>query len=156
LEYLLPAVKILLEKHRNLRWKFVGDGPYRQELQDGLKGYRVEFTGFLHGAHYVDAIRQGDLFVFPSSSDTFGQTPLEAQACGVPVLVTDRGGPKDNVLDGETGLIVEGENAAALVEGVEMLLDKPLLASMGRKAGKFASTRSFETAFHELYAHYDI
>ncbi|MBU2619730.1 MAG: glycosyltransferase [Proteobacteria bacterium] len=156
LEYLLSAVKILLEKHRNLRWKFVGDGPYRQEMQEELKGYQVEFTGFLHDSHYVDAIRQSDLFVFPSSSDTFGQTPLEAQACGVPVLVTDRGGPKDNVLDGETGLIVEGENAAALVEGVEMLLDKHLLASMGREAGKFASTRSFDTAFHELYAHYAI
>lgn len=154
LEYLLPAVKSLLANHRNLRWRFIGDGPYRGELEEELAGYAVEFTGFLEGPVYVDAIRRSDLFVFPSISDTFGQTPLEAQACGVPVLVTDRGGPKDNMVDGETGLVVEGKSAAALVEGVEMLLDKSLLKMMGQNAGRFAANRGFAQAFQELYAHY--
>lgn len=154
LEYLLPAVKILLERHQNLCWRFVGDGPYREQLQGELRNHAVEFTGFLHGESYVDAIRKSDLFVFPSISDTFGQTPLEAQACGVPVLVTDRGGPKDNVMDGETGLVIEGKSTTALVEGVEMLLDKPLLTLMGQNARKFAMTKGFENAFQELYAHY--
>jgi glycosyltransferase involved in cell wall biosynthesis len=154
LEYLLPAVKILLARHQGLRWRFVGDGPYRAQLQEELKKYEVEFTGFLHGESYVDAIRECDLFVFPSISDTFGQTPLEAQACGVPVLVTDRGGPKDHVLDGETGLVIEGKSTTALIEGVEMLLDKPLLAMMGQNARRFAQTRGFEKAFQELYDHY--
>jgi len=158
LEYLLPAVRILLERHPQMRWKFVGDGPYRaqmeDELRDELRNHRVEFTGFLEGEAFVEAIRQGDLFVFPSISDTFGQTPLEAQACGVPVLVTDRGGPKDNVLDGETGLIVEGKSTTALVEGVEMLLDKTLLAIMGRNARQYASSRGFAEAFQRLYSYY--
>jgi glycosyltransferase involved in cell wall biosynthesis len=70
------------------------------------------------------------------------------------VLVTDRGGPKDNMVDGETGLVVEGKNAAALVEGVEMLLDKSLLKMMGQNAGRFAASRGFAEAFRELYAHY--
>jgi glycosyltransferase involved in cell wall biosynthesis len=154
LEYLLPAVKTLLAKHRNMRWRFIGDGPYRGEMEKELAGFAVEFTGFLEGTVYVDAIRGSDLFVFPSITDTFGQTPLEAQACGVPVLVTDRGGPKDNMVDGETGLVVEGKNAAALVEGVEMLLDKSLLKMMGKNAGRFAANRGFAQAFRELYAHY--
>lgn len=153
LEYLLPAARILLANHPDLRRKFVGDGPYRAQLQKELRNHAVEFTGFLDGENYVDAIRRSDLFVFPSISDTFGQTPLEAQACGVPVLVTDRGGPKDNVLDGETGLIVEGKSSAALVEGVEMLLDKGLLAVMGRNARKYVSARGFDDAFQELYAY---
>jgi len=154
LEYLLPAVKTLLAKHRNMRWRFIGDGPYRGEMEKELAGFAVEFTGFLEGTVYVDAIRGSDLFVFPSITDTFGQTPLEAQACGVPVLVTDRGGPKDNMVDGETGLVVEGKSAAALVEGVEMLLDKSLLKMMGKNAGRFAASRGFAEAFRELYAHY--
>lgn len=155
LEYLLPAVRILLSRHPELRWKFVGDGPYRSHLEENLQDYSVEFTGFLNGEAYVEAIRQSDLFVFPSISDTFGQTPLEAQACGVPVLVTDRGGPKDNVVDGETGLVVEGKSPQALIEGVEMLLDKPLLAKMGLNAKQFAAKRGFEEAFLELYAQYE-
>jgi len=155
LEYLLPAVHSLLERHPDLRWRFVGDGPYRAHLEEQLKHYPVEFMGFLHGEDYVEAIRRSDLFVFPSISDTFGQTPLEAQACGVPVLVTDRGGPKDHVLDGETGVVVEGKSVQALIDGVEMLLDKRLLALMGRKARKYAASRGFEQAFLALYAQYE-
>ena len=154
LEYLLPAAKILLSKYRKLRWRFVGDGPYRRELEKELAGYAVKFTGFLDGEDYVDAIRRSDLFVFPSISDSFGQTPLEAQVCGVPVLVTDRGGPKDNMVDGETGLVVEGKSAAALVEGVEMLLDKSLLKQMGRNARRYGANRGFDQAFRELYGLY--
>lgn len=156
LEYLQLAVRTLLEKHSNLRWTFVGDGPYRTRMQKKLQNTSVRFTGFLQGQDYVEAIRKSDLFVFPSISDTFGQTPLEAQACGVPVLVTDRGGPKDNVIDGETGLVVEGKNVQALIDGVEMLLDKPLLTMMGHNARNFAATRGFEEAFLALYAQYKL
>lgn len=153
LEYLLPAVRILLAKRPDVHWVFVGDGPYRQELEQELAGYAVTFTGFLDGPDYVDALRASDLFVFPSIADTFGQTPLEAQACGVPVVVTDRGGPKDNMVDGETGLVVEGKSVTALVEGVEMLLDKSLLRMMGQRAAGLAGNRGFEEAFRELYGY---
>ncbi|HIP83615.1 MAG TPA: glycosyltransferase, partial [Desulfocapsa sulfexigens] len=96
------------------------------------------------------------LFVFPSIADTFGQTPMEAQACGVPVIVTNRGGPKDNVLDGETGLIVEGKSSSALLKGIKSILDKELLQQMGQNARANVAERSFENAFQELCKHYTL
>ena len=155
LDNLTPAILKLLEKRPDVRWKFVGDGPYKPHLMRTFATTeRVEFTGFLSGDDYVSAIQESDLFVFPSNTDTFGQTPMEAQACGVPVVVTNRGGPKDNVLDGENGIIVEGKSSLALLEGIEPLLDKSLLQQMGKKARAYISDRSFENAFKELCSHY--
>ena len=156
LEYLIPAIKKLLGKRKDICWKFIGDGPYKETFQHELSGYNVLFTGFLTGETYVKTLQDADLFVFPSIADTFGQTPMEAQACGVPVIVTNRGGPKDNVLDGETGLIVEGKSSSALLEGIESVLDKDLLQQMGLKARAYVAERSFENAFQELCKHYTL
>ena len=156
LEYLVPAVKKLLGARDDICWKFVGDGPYRETLSNELAGYNVEFSGFLKGDAYVKALQGADLFVFPSIADTFGQTPLEAQACGIPVIVTNRGGPKDNVTDGETGIIVEGKSSSALLKGIETVLDKDLLYHMGLKARISVAGRTFENAFKELCEHYTL
>ncbi len=156
LEYLVPAVKELLGKRDDIRWKFIGDGPFRETLGRELHGYNVIFTGFLKDDEYVKALQDSDLFVFPSITDTFGQTPLEAQACGVPVIVTNRGGPKDNVIDGETGLIVEGKSSSALLKGIETVLDKDLLHHMGLKARASVADRTFENSFRELCDHYTL
>lgn len=155
-EYLVPAIKELLGKRNDICWKFVGDGPYRDTLRNELDGYNVLFTGILEGDKYVRELQDADLFVFPSVADTFGQTPLESQACGVPVIVTNRGGPKDNVVDGETGLIVEGKSSSALLEGIETVLDKDLLRQMGHRARAFVADRTFENSFKELCSHYTL
>jgi len=156
LEYLIPAIKELLGKRKDICWKFIGDGPYKETFRHELDGYNVLFTGFLTGDTYVKALQNADLFVFPSIADTFGQTPMEAQACGVPVIVTNRGGPKDNVLNGETGLVVEGKSSSALLKGIESILDKDLLQQMGQKARANVAERSFENAFQELCKHYTL
>jgi len=51
------------------------------------------------------AYASADIFVFPGTTDTFGNVILEAQACGVPVIVSDSGGPKELVEDRTNGLI---------------------------------------------------
>ncbi|MBF0102530.1 MAG: glycosyltransferase [Desulfobacterales bacterium] len=153
LQDLIPVVKNIM-KRTDISWTFIGDGPYKPLLQKELNGYHVNFTGFLHGADYVQALKNADLFVFPSIDDTFGQTPLEAMACGVPVIVTDRGGPKDNVVDGETGLIVRGKHPQDIINAITIMLDKSLLSTMGMKAREYMETRSFENAFHEFYTYY--
>ena len=51
-----------------------------------------------------------DIFVFPSNTDTFGMAVLEAQACGLPAIVTDIGGPQEIIKNNETGYIVSTDN----------------------------------------------
>ncbi|MGA7877143.1 MAG: glycosyltransferase [Desulfoferrobacter sp.] len=66
------------------------DGPY---MQEELKGTPTVFTGYLQGEDLAAIYASSDLFVFPSTTDTFGNVVLEAQASGLPVIVTDCGGP---------------------------------------------------------------
>ncbi len=108
------------------------------------------FTGYLDGEDLAAAYASADLFLFPSSTDTFGNVILEAQASGLPVIVTDQGGPQENILPGETGVIVPADDPQALGEAVETLVADPLrLKRMGQAARHFLEDRSFEKAFQE-------
>lgn len=62
-----------------------------------------------------------DLFVFPSTTDTFGMVVLEAQACGLPAVVSDRGGPQEIIEDHKTGLIAQSGSIDSWVEGIVFL-----------------------------------
>lgn len=71
----------------------VGDGPARAELEKRYPD--VLFTGLKFGEELANAYAQADVFVFPSQTDTFGNTILEALACGVPVAAYPVTGPLD-------------------------------------------------------------
>ena len=85
-----------------------GDGPAYADLNEKLDLYQnVLFTGRIDAAELVKCYQASDLFVFPSHTDTFGMVILEAQACGVPALVTSSGGPQEIIIDQQTGRIIE-------------------------------------------------
>jgi glycosyltransferase involved in cell wall biosynthesis len=95
------------------------------------------------------------LFVFPSTTDTFGNVVLEAQASGIPVVVTNAGGPRENVLPGKTGIVVEADSELHLLEAVHTLLSDPgRLKRMGTAARQYMEGRSFENAFDNLWKMY--
>ena len=133
----------------------VGEGPYLPELKQELKGRPVTFTGYLHGEQLAQAYASADLFVFPSTTDTFGNVVLEAQASGLPVIVTDGGGPRENMAPGQTGLVVPGGDAAALARAITSLAGDPeRLATMSREARRHMEARSFEAAFERHWNMY--
>lgn len=109
-----------------------------KELEGMLKGYPAVFTGFLGGPDLQAACASSDVFVFPSTTDTFGNVVLEAQASGIPVIVSDEGGPRELMRRGETGVAVPGNDRDALVRAMRLFLENPALArDMGRKARAF-------------------
>lgn len=95
---------------------FVGDGPYRAELQKQLPD--AVFTGVLAGHELATAYASADIFLFPSTTDTFGNVILEAQASGLPCVVSDQGGPKDLVEPGRTGFITRSLDVEDFARGV--------------------------------------
>src|SRR5262249_54904382 len=115
----------------------IGDGPYRAELEKQLAGLPVTFTGFLEGDALCHALASADVKVFPSTTDTWGNAPLEAEASGVPVIVSDVGGPAELMRHGVTGLRVPGRNAVALREAMEALMDPVLREEMAQNARRF-------------------
>ena len=103
----------------------IGDGPYRKEMEERLSGYPVLFTGFLSGEELARGYASADLFVFPSATDTFGNVVLEAQASGLPVIVSDEGGPKELMTDGETGIVVRAGSREDLLDAIISFLAQP-------------------------------
>jgi glycosyltransferase involved in cell wall biosynthesis len=130
----------------------VGDGPYREEMASKLKGLPVTFTGYLKGDDLSAAFAGADMFVFPSATDTFGNVVLEAMASGLPVIATDRGGPRENITHERTGLIVPAGEHAPLAAAIRTLAEnEPLRARMGAEARSSVETRTFDATFLETW-----
>ena len=83
----------------------IGDGPATDELRS--KYPDVKFEGYKFGSELAAHIASGDVFVFPSLTDTFGVVMLEAMACGLPVAAFPVTGPRDVVRNGKTGVLNE-------------------------------------------------
>ena len=98
----------------------VGGGPQLEALKRDYPG--VRFTGPRHGEPLARAYAKGDVFVFPSLTDTFGLVILESLACGTPVAAFPVTGPKD-VLAGRDG-------SATIVGAVDPDLKKAALAAL--------------------------
>lgn len=135
----------------------VGEGPYLRVLQEVLAGLPVTFTGYLAGEDLAQAYASSDLFVFPSTVDTMGNVVVEAQASGVPVIVTDRGGPCENMIDQETGLVVpaDGRLPDRFAEAVLHLGARPeRLDAMRKNARHYTANRSCEMRFLDFWNRY--
>jgi glycosyltransferase involved in cell wall biosynthesis len=90
----------------------VGDGPVKQQLEHTYKD--AVFVGYRRGQELVDFISAADVFVFPSRTETFGLTVLEALSCGVPVAAHDVLGPRDTITHDVDGYLSEDLREAAL------------------------------------------
>jgi len=107
-------------------------------------------------------LASADVFFFPSRTDTFGNVVLEAEACGLPVIVTNEGGPREAVRHGETGLICGSQGPFTLAVALSWLLrEHTRRAQMGAAARRYAEARSWPLALEPLFdawreAHRDV
>jgi glycosyltransferase involved in cell wall biosynthesis len=127
IEFLLQSLKLLPKATLLL----IGDGPLRSYLQDCARdlgvAHRVEFRGWLPTQRDVlQAIRSGRMLVMNSTSEGGPRVPLEAMACGIPVIVTKVGVMPDVIEDGKNGLFTSGE-PDDLAKKIGLLLDDPAL-----------------------------
>jgi glycosyltransferase involved in cell wall biosynthesis len=117
----------------------VGDGPARADLEKRYPD--VLFTGMKTGSALAQAYAQADVFVFPSKTDTFGNTILEALASGVPVAAYPVTGPID--------IIEDGSGAGALREDLREACLAALNCS-GDKARQLARKFTWEAASQQF------
>ncbi len=149
---------LLAEAYRRLRNEglpiqlfIVGHGPYSDTLHESLP--EAFFTGYLTGQELAAAYASADIFVFPSTTDTFGNVIIEAQASGVPVIVSDSGGPKDLVEDNQNGLITKSHDADDLTRAIrELVLDSDRRRRMGSHARESVINRTWPNAFRKFWA----
>ena len=152
LQVLAVAFQRLMPTRPDVALVLVGDGPFRGELERMLHGTPATFTGVLAGEALARAYASSDLFVFPSKTDTFGRVVLEAQASGLPVIVSDEGGPKDAMQEGRTGVVVRGLDAASLARAMDELTNEPgRMARYRRQAVAYATQQSLNGSFDAFW-----
>lgn len=150
---LVEAERILRARGSRHRLVLVGDGPMRAELEKSLP--HAYFAGHQSGDELARWYASGDVFVFPSTTETFGNVILEAQASGLPAVVVDRGGPPDLVEPGETGLIARANDPADFADRVRALVDDPAARRrMGCRAREAAAARDWSAINGRLLESY--
>jgi len=144
LDFLIDVYSALLRDRPGLRLLVAGSGPYLADLKERCRELDgVIFAGKLQGDDLVDAYAGADLLVFPSTTDTYGMVVAEAQACGLPAVVSDKGGPQELVLEGESGFVVGTQNKEAWRQEIDRLLrlkaEKPARFKVLREAARRAA-----------------
>nr|XP_043609553.1 sulfoquinovosyl transferase SQD2 [Erigeron canadensis] len=134
----LDFLKSVMEKIPQARIAFVGDGPYREDLEKLFEGMPAVFTGMLNGEELSQAYASGDVFLMPSESETLGQVVLEAMSSGLPVVAARAGGVPDMIpfdQEGKTGyLFSPGDLDDCLSKLVPLLNDSELRKKIGQAA----------------------
>src|SRR6185503_19173934 len=114
----------------------VGDGPERQTADEEATklgvSKDVRFLGKLSSS--ADLLRAADLFLLPSSTESFGLSALEAMACGVPVIASRVGGLPEVVIHGETGALAPVGAVDTMASAALQLLLDPERAKRAREA----------------------
>ena len=111
--------------------KIVGAGTETEALR-AVAGPNTEFLGWRSNEEIRDLYRACRLLVFPGEED-FGIVPLEAQACGRPVVAYGRGGALETILDGDTGIFFNEQTEAGLLAAVERAAALPWRTSIIRR-----------------------
>jgi colanic acid/amylovoran biosynthesis glycosyltransferase len=141
LEFLIQAVRSLLDQGHELNLRLAGDGPKKEELQALAKELklsdRVHFLGFLGEDDVIRELQACDLFVLPSFVEGLPVSAMEALAIGVPVVATNIAGTSELIEDGRTGLLVRPSDSNALADAiVKMITDydfRLAIAENGRR-----------------------
>ncbi len=157
LPFLADAFKRLCENRKDVALVIAGDGPYLATMKKKLAGLPVYFLGIQNDQTLPAVYASSDLFVFPSKTDTLGQVVIEAQASGLPVLVSNVGGPQEVMDDGITGRVLPTSDPQVWVDAINQLLnDQPERLRMSRTATqrmtRFSLAKTFEAFWEEHYA----
>lgn len=157
-ETLIAAAAILIRDFPALRFRIVGSGPRRAELEAlaaarGLAAH-VEFLG--HREDVPALLAGADAYVLPSRSEAFPNGAIEAMAAGLPVVASAVGGLLDLIEDGRTGRLVAPSDPDALAAAVRWLVEHPSGARAMGAAARAAVLQQYSfdrmiASFEDLY-----
>jgi phosphatidylinositol alpha-1,6-mannosyltransferase len=143
---LIRAMPAIRERVPDAALAIVGGGPYEDRLRSmaaDLPTGAVAFSGQVAEDDLPRYYAAGEAFAMPCRTrlgglevEGWGNVFIEAAACGKPVVVGDSGGARESLVDGETGLLVDGTQVAAVAEAVGALLADPDRARAMGAAGR--------------------
>ncbi len=155
----IERIKPVLDNIPGACLALVGDGPYRGQLEKIFENTQTSFIGYLSGEELASAYASGDIFLFPSSTETLGLVLLEAMAAGCPVIGANKGGIPDIIDDGINGCLYnpdEKDNGErSLIEATKkILVDNNKKETMRKAARKEAEKWDWNQATLQLQNYY--
>ncbi|MFW6348636.1 MAG: glycosyltransferase family 4 protein [Cyclonatronaceae bacterium] len=152
----IDSVRLAQQQEPRIKILIGGDGPIRRELENELPD--AVFTGYKSGEALARVYAAGDIFCFPSDTETFGKVSLEAMACGLPAVVADAVGSRSLVKHEETGFHVPAQQPEAFARKLLLLArDQPLRRRMSQAAVQHARTYDWPRVMQDLIdAYYEV
>jgi len=156
LDNLIDAADLLEADGVEIRLALVGDGPHRDALAARLDGTRHRLLGPVVGSRLAALYASADIFCLPSTTETFGQVALEAQASGLPVVVPMGTAIAEQVTDGLTGVLSITSDPRHLAAALRPLaMDRDTRTAMGRRArGAMINHATWDDIFTALAFEY--
>jgi glycosyltransferase involved in cell wall biosynthesis len=151
---LLKAWDALVPIRGSAKLVLVGRGPLEDEIRRrDIPGVHV--TGLKHGLELSAAYASADIFAFPSATETFGNSLLEAMGSGLPSLVAAAGGVLEFARHGENAWLIAPNSAAAITQGLRRLIeDESLRRKLSAGALRTAGERGWDEVYDQLLADY--
>jgi glycosyltransferase involved in cell wall biosynthesis len=151
----LETIRDALFPAQGLRLALVGQGPSHDKLKNYFRGTPTTFPGYLQGADLVAAYRAADVFLFPSTTETFGLVALEAMACRTPVIAARTGGVLDIVQHGINGLYFDPDQPAQIGPLVKRLAEnRAWREQLAENALAHARSRPWQATMDQLIDYY--
>jgi glycosyltransferase involved in cell wall biosynthesis len=131
----------------------VGDGPIRKDLEKLMPD--ALFLGYKSGKELSTIYASSDLFVFPSTTETFGNVVLEAMASGTVPICSDQGGASSSITNNHNGIICDSKNSFDFSKKILALIDNQSeLKRLSENCIDYASSQSWDNIFSIQYQHY--
>lgn len=130
------------------RLVIVGDGTLNKDLRK-IASADVEFVGRVSNEELRRLYRRCRALILPGIED-FGLTPVEAQACGRPVVCYGEGGAVESVIDGQTGIHFRPQTASALVDAIHRVESRDWSGDIIRRNAERFSADIFRARMREL------
>jgi phosphatidylinositol alpha 1,6-mannosyltransferase len=144
---------ILRNARNDFTMVIVGEGQARAEFEAMMP--EAVFLGFKSGASLAQCYASSDIFVFPSTTETFGLVTVEAMASGIVPVAARIGGALGIIQDGTSGLFSQPHDPAGMAHQVEKLLDHPVRqAALASGALRRAQDFGWQKILDTLFEHY--
>ena len=156
IDVLIRACKLINDNRSdiNLELRIAGKGEKEQEYKKLAEelNVKVKWLGFISQEEVANEWANMDLGVIPSLEESFGVSAIEAEACGIPLIVSDAPGLLESTVPGETSVVVERNNVEKLANAIIELHDnKKKMAKMGEKGRNFVvSNFEYNKCFKDI------
>jgi glycosyltransferase involved in cell wall biosynthesis len=137
------------DRRKDVLFVLLGSGPMEGDLKESMEG--AVFPGYLHDEALFRAYASGDIFLFPSTTETFGNVVLEAMSSGLPCIVSDVGGCQEIIEESNGGLICRAKDVDSFYQAcLRLINDTDLYNSFRERCIRWTQNRTWESINNAL------